>query len=39
MREEFDEGLSTGSTRKNFSSLFRPPVDLIFAGSFEAVCS
>jgi hypothetical protein len=37
MREEFDEGLSTGSSRKkNFSTLFRPPIELIFAGSFEA---
>lgn len=37
MREEFNEGLATGSSRrKNFSTLFRPPIDLLFDGSFEA---
>lgn len=37
MREEFNDSLAAGSSRKkNFSTLFRPPIDLLFDGSFEA---
>jgi len=34
MKEEFNDGLTNGS--KSLSALFRPPIDLLFDGSFEA---